>query len=144
MRNPQTVTKRRWWCLGSSRHNLHRCARSEGASRSCSSSLVSMIGGCVRKDVKVELVDGRGGRRGGSLSRNEQNATFKTPWTALCAAALRSAHNASRVRGAVNERPCMEGRTARRPPVNRKSPETSSAGLALLLLAKKERLTPAD
>ena len=77
-------------------------------------------------------------------SRNEQNVTFKTPWTAPSAAALRSARNASRVRGAVNERPCMEGKTARRPPVNGTSPKTSSAGLALLLLAKKERLTPAD
>ena len=93
--------------------------------------------------MKVGLVDGRGGRRGGNCPRNEQNATFKTPWTALSAAALRSARNASRVRGAVNERPCMEGRTARRPPVNGTSPKTSSAGLALLLLAKKERLTPA-
>ena len=62
MRNSQTVTKRRWWCSESSRHNLHRCARSEGASGRCSSSLVSMIDVCVRKDVKVGLVDGRGGR----------------------------------------------------------------------------------
>ena len=38
----------------------------------------------------------------------------------------------------------MEGRTARRPPVNGTSPKTSSAGLVLLLLAKKEHLTPAD
>ena len=68
--------------------------------------------------MKVGLVDGRGGRRGGNLSKNEQNATFRTPWTALSAAALRSARNASRVRGTVNERPCMEDRTARRPPVN--------------------------
>ena len=82
-------------CHGSSRHNLHLCARSEGASRRCSSSLVSMIGVCVRKDVKVRLVDGRGGRRGGNWSRNKQNATFKTPWTALSAAALRSARNAT-------------------------------------------------
>ena len=66
-RNLHTVTKRRWWCSGNSRHNLHRCARSEGASRRCSSSsLVSMIGVCARKDVKVGLVDGRGGRRGGN------------------------------------------------------------------------------
>ena len=63
-RNPQTVTKRRWWCSGSLRHNFHRCARSKGASGSCSSSLVNMIGVCVRKDAKVGLVDGRGGRRG--------------------------------------------------------------------------------
>ena len=143
-RNPQTVTKRRWLCSGSSRHNLHRCARSEGASGSCSSSLVSMIGVCVRKDVKVGLVDGCGGRRGGNWSRNEENTTFKTHRTALSAAALPPAHNASRVRGAVNEQPYMEGRTARRPPVNGTSPKTSSAGLALLLLAKKERRTPAD
>ena len=94
--------------------------------------------------MKVGLVDGRGGRRGGNLSRNEQNTTFKTPWTALYVAALRSARNASRVRGAVNERPCTEGRTARRPPVDGTSLKTFSAGLALLLLAKKERLTPAD
>ena len=94
--------------------------------------------------MKVGLVDGRGGRRGGNSSRNEENATFKTPWAALSAAALRSARNASWVRGAVNERPCMEGKTARRPPINQTSPKTSSAGLALLLLAKKERLTPAD
>ena len=100
-----------------------------------------MISVGVRRDVKVGLVDGRGGRRGGNWSRNEQNATFKTPWTALSAAALRSAR---RERGAVDERPCMEGRTARRPLVNGTSPKTSSAGLALLLLAKKERLTPAD
>ena len=65
-RNPQTVTKRRWWCSGSSRHILPRCARSGGASGCCSSSLVSMIGVCVRKDVKVGLVDGRAGRRGGN------------------------------------------------------------------------------
>ena len=143
-RNPQTVTIRRWWCSGSSRHNLHRCSGSEGASGSCSSSLVSMIGLRVRKGVKVGLVDGRGGRRGGNWARNEQNATFKTPWAALSAVALRSARNASRVRGAVNERPCMEGRMARRPPVNGTSPKTSSAGLALLLLSKKEHLTPAD
>ena len=103
-----------------------------------------MIGVCARNDVKVGLVDGRGGRRGGNRWRNEQIATFKTPWTVLSATALRSARNASRVTGAVNERPCMEGRTARRPPVNRTSPKTSSVGLALLLLAKKERLTPAD
>ena len=45
---------------------MHRCAKSEGASGSCSSFLVSMIGVCVRKDVKVGLVDGRGGRRGGN------------------------------------------------------------------------------
>ena len=126
-RNPQTVTKRRGWCSGSSRHNLRRCARSEGASGSCSSSLVSTLGVCARKDVKVGLVDGRGGRRGCNLSRNEQNTTFKTRWTALSAAALRSARNASRVREAINERPCMEGRTARRPPVNGTSPKTSSA-----------------
>ena len=56
---------------------------------------------------------------------------------------LRSARDASRVRGAVNERPCKEGRTARRTPVDGTSPKTSSAGLALPLLAKKERLTPA-
>ena len=136
--------KRSWWCSGSSRHNLYRCARSEGASGSCSSSLVSMIGVCVREDVKVGLVDGRGGRRGGNWSTNEENATSQTPWATLSAAALRPARNASRVRGAVNERPCMEGRTARRPPVNGTSPKTSSAGLALLLLAKKERLTSAD
>ena len=61
-------------------HNLHRCARSEGASGRCSSSFGSMIGVCVRKDVEVWLVDGRGGRRGGNWSRNEQNATFKTPF----------------------------------------------------------------
>ena len=103
-----------------------------------------MIDVRVKKDVKVGLVDGRGGRRGGNWSRNEQNATFKTPWAALSAAALRSGRNASRVRGAVDERPCMDGRTARRPPVNGTSPKTPSAGLALLLLAKKERLTPAD
>ena len=36
----------------------------------------------------------------------------------------------------------MEGRTARRPPVNGASPKTSSAGLVLLLLAKMERLHP--
>ena len=58
-RNPQTVTKQRWWRSGSSRHKLHRCARIEGASGSCSSSLVSMFGVCVRKDVKVGLVHGR-------------------------------------------------------------------------------------
>ena len=29
--------------------------------------------------MKVGLVDGRGGRRGGNWSRNEENATFKTP-----------------------------------------------------------------
>ena len=45
---------------------MNRCARSEGASGRSSSSLVSMIGVCVRKDVKVGLVDGRGGRRGGN------------------------------------------------------------------------------
>ena len=50
--------------------------------------------------MKTGLVDGRGDRRGGNQSRNEQNATFKTPWTPLSAAALRSARNASRVRGA--------------------------------------------
>ena len=38
----------------------------------------------------------------------------------------------------------MEGRTARRPPVNGTSPKTFSVGLALLLLAEKKRLTPAD
>ena len=38
----------------------------------------------------------------------------------------------------------MEGRTARRPPVNGTSPKTFSAGLALLLLSKKERVTPAE
>ena len=103
-----------------------------------------MIGVCVRKDVIVGLVDGRGGRRGGNWSRKEQNATFKTPWAALSAAALRSASNASRVRGAVNERPCVDGRTARRPPVNWTSPKTSSAGLTLLLLSKKKRLIPTD
>ena len=43
---------------------LYRCARNEGASGSCSSSLVSMIGVCVRKDVNMGLVDGRGRRRG--------------------------------------------------------------------------------
>ena len=91
-RNPQTVTKRRWWCSGRSRHHLHRCARSDGASRRCSSSLVSMIDVCVRKGVHVGLEDRRGGRRGGNCLRNEQNATFKTPWTALSAAALRSLH----------------------------------------------------
>ena len=48
------------------------------------------------------------------------------------------------MRGAVNKVPCMKGRTARRPPVSGASPKTFSAGLALLLLAKKERLTPAD
>ena len=31
-----------------------------------------MISVCVRKDVKVGLVDGRGGRRGGNCSRNEE------------------------------------------------------------------------
>ena len=93
--------------------------------------------------MKVGLVDGRGGRRGGNQSRNKQNATFKTLGR-LVAAAFRFARNASRVRGAVNERPCTEGRTARPPPVNGTSPITSSAGLALLLLAKKERLTLAD
>ena len=71
--------------------------------------------------MKLGLVDGRGD----NWSRNEQNATFKTPWTALSAAALCSARNASRVRGAVNERPCIEGRTARRPPVNGTSPKTA-------------------
>ena len=45
---------------------MHHCARSEGASGSCSSPIVSMIGVCVRKDVKVGLVDGLGGRRGGN------------------------------------------------------------------------------
>ena len=75
---------------------------------------------------------------------NEQNATFETPWATLSAATLRFARNASRVRGAVNKRPCMGGRTARRPPVNGTSPKMSWAGLALLLLAKKERLIPAD
>ena len=59
--------------------------------------------------------------------------------------ALRSARNASRVRGAVNKPPCVEGSAERRRPINGASPKTSSAGLALLLLlAKKERLTPAD
>ena len=140
-RNPQTITKRRW-CSGSLRHNLHRCARSEGASGSCSSSLVSLIGVCVRKDVKVGLIET--GVAAIDREINEQNATFKTPWTAVSAATLPSARNASRVRGAVNERPCMEGRTARRPPVNGTSPKMSSAGLALLLLAKKKHLTPAD
>ena len=91
-----------------------------------------MIGVCLKNDEKVGLVDGRGGRRGGNWLRNEQNATFKTPWTALSATVLRSARNASRVRGAVNERPCIEGRTVRRPLVNGTSPKTSSAGLALL------------
>ena len=37
-----------------------------------------------------------------------------------------------------------EGKTSRRPPVSGTGPKTSSAGLALLLLSKKERLTPAD
>ena len=73
---------------------------------------------------------------------NEQNATFKTPWTALSAATLCSVRNASWVRGGVNERPCMEGRTARRPPVNGTSPKMFWAGQALLLLAKRSALHP--
>ena len=47
-----------------------------------------------------------------AIDREMSKSTFKRPWIALSAAALRSARNVSRVRGAVNERPCMEGRTA--------------------------------
>ena len=36
----------------------------------------------------------------------------------------------------------MEVRTARRPPVNETNPKMSSAGLALLLLAKRNALHP--
>ena len=63
-RNPQTVTKRR--CVQEVHAIICIVVQGEGASGSCSSSLVSMIGVCVRKDVKVGLVDGRGGRRGGN------------------------------------------------------------------------------
>ena len=71
-----------------------------------------------------------------------KNATFKTPWTALSAKALRSGRNASRVRGAVNERPCIKGRMARRPPVNGTSPKTSSAGWHCCCWRKRNALHP--
>ena len=73
---------------------------------------------------------------------NEQNATFKKPWTALSAAALRFARNASRVRRTVNERPCMEGRTARRPLVNGKVPKCPGRGWHCCCWQKRNAVHP--